>query len=100
MSADSIQIVEYNSKWPAMFAAEREFLLNFVGEYLCGTIEHLGSTAVVSLSAKPVIDIMRGVEPLERSKGAIRLLRANCYSPFKVSYGSNDWPLVIVFVKT
>ena len=85
MSAESIQIVEYNPSWPAMFAAEREFLLSLVGEYLCGTIEHVGSTAVPGLSAKPVVDIMLGVQSLTGSKGAINVLMAKgyCYYPYK-----------------
>jgi GrpB-like predicted nucleotidyltransferase (UPF0157 family) len=36
-----------------------------------GAIEHIGSTAVPGLSAKPVIDIMAGVQTLEGSRPAI-----------------------------
>lgn len=85
MSADSIQIVEYNQKWPEMFAAAREYLLSTVGEYVCGAIEHVGSTAVPGLCAKPVVDIMMGVQSLALSKDAITLLKTNgyCYYPYK-----------------
>jgi GrpB-like predicted nucleotidyltransferase (UPF0157 family) len=86
VAADSIQIVEYEQQWPGMFAAEREFLLSIVGKYVCGTIEHVGSTAVRGLSAKPIVDIMLGVQSLAGSKGAITLLVAKgyCYYPYKV----------------
>jgi GrpB-like predicted nucleotidyltransferase (UPF0157 family) len=85
MPAHAIQIVEYNHKWPEMFASERVFLLSTVGEYLCATIEHVGSTAVPGLSAKPVVDIMMGLESLEGAKGAMTLLGTNgyCYYPYK-----------------
>ena len=39
--------------------------------WLTGPIEHVGSTAVPGLAAKPVIDIMAAVESLEASRPAI-----------------------------
>jgi GrpB-like predicted nucleotidyltransferase (UPF0157 family) len=68
-----------------MFTTEQELLLSIVGEYVCGAIEHVGSTAVAGLSAKPVIDIMMGVESLNASKETIPLLKnaGYCYNPYK-----------------
>jgi GrpB-like predicted nucleotidyltransferase (UPF0157 family) len=43
-----------------MFDAERAQLLDVVGEWVSG-VEHIGSTSVPGLGAKPVIDILVGV---------------------------------------
>ena len=53
-------IVDYDPQWPTLFANEKARLQGAVGEYV-ETIEHIGSTAVPGLAAKPVIDIAIGV---------------------------------------
>jgi len=69
-----IEIVDYDPGWPGMFEAERKLLLRALGPWLAGAIEHIGSTAVVGLRAKPVIDIMAGVHSLPASRDAIPVL--------------------------
>ena len=59
-----IQIIEYNPDWPLRFAAEREQLVA-VFQPLTARIEHIGSTAVPGLGAKPIIDIMLGVDRID-----------------------------------
>jgi GrpB-like predicted nucleotidyltransferase (UPF0157 family) len=56
-----------------------------LGPYLAGPIEHVGSTAVPGLRAKPIIDIMAGVASLDASRGAIEALVAlgYLYWPYK-----------------
>ena len=39
--------------------------------WLAGPIEHIGSTAIPGMVAKPVIDIMAAVESLDASRRAI-----------------------------
>ncbi len=69
MDSDApVCIVSYDPDWPSRFEAEREFLFEAIGRWLAGgSIEHIGSTALPGLAAKPVIDIMAGVESLEGS---------------------------------
>ena len=57
---DSITITPYDPRWPSMFAAERARLAEALGS-LAQRIEHQGSTAVVGLAAKPIIDIVLAV---------------------------------------
>jgi GrpB-like predicted nucleotidyltransferase (UPF0157 family) len=66
-----IEVVPYNPEWPAQFAAEKAALQAALSPWLVGEIEHIGSTAVVGLFAKPVIDIMAPVASLEDSVAAI-----------------------------
>ncbi|TQV85473.1 GrpB family protein [Aliikangiella coralliicola] len=80
-----ISILEYNPDWPDMFDEERRFIGSLLEDFIHGTIEHVGSTAVKGLAAKPVIDIMVGVKTLESSKKAIQIMEVNgyCYHPYK-----------------
>lgn len=57
-------LVEYNDEWPKLFDDEKARLRNRGGE-LVVEIEHIGSTSVPGLSAKPIIDILLGVKKLE-----------------------------------
>lgn len=62
--ADPILIADYDPRWPARFAAEvGRIAPAFAG--LGARIEHIGSTAVPGLAAKPVIDILVGIARLE-----------------------------------
>jgi len=85
LAEDSIIIKPYNPEWVKMFEQEKQFLHEIVALWLVGTIEHVGSTSVIGLSAKPVIDIMVGVESLSVSEPAIKQLQNNgyCYYPYK-----------------
>ena len=65
-----IQVVEYNSLWLAQFEQiRRELSSNLID--LAIAIEHVGSTAVPGLAAKPVIDIDVVIESKERLESVI-----------------------------
>lgn len=85
MTQAKVELVQHSPDWSSMFRQEKYFLLEKIGNWLKGSIEHVGSTAVPGLMAKPVIDIMFGVESLEASKPAIEILKNNgyCYFPYK-----------------
>ncbi|QLE07757.1 GrpB family protein [Pseudoalteromonas shioyasakiensis] len=80
-----ISIVEYTPNWPDLFDIEKRFIGSLIKNIDYGTIEHVGSTSVEGLAAKPIIDIMVGLESLEASKNAIQVLESNgyCYHPYK-----------------
>ncbi len=58
-----IILLLYDERWAELFAQEREKILSVMGPN-CAGIEHIGSTAVPGLWAKPVVDILIGVESL------------------------------------
>jgi GrpB-like predicted nucleotidyltransferase (UPF0157 family) len=74
-----VHIAPYDSNWPAVFEPERASLAIALSAWLEGSIEHVGSTAVVGLSAKPVIDIMVGVRSLADSAAARPVLADHGY---------------------
>ena len=81
-----VHTVPYDSDWPRRFEAERQLLISAIGRWLvAGSIEHIGSTAIPGLDAKPVIDIMAGVESLEGSHAALPVLARlqYCYAPYR-----------------
>lgn len=80
-----VHLEPYNPAWPAAFLAERDLLVPVLEPWLVGRIEHVGSTAVPGLAAKPVIDIMAPVKDLESSRLALGALQAigYCYAPYK-----------------
>jgi GrpB-like predicted nucleotidyltransferase (UPF0157 family) len=51
----SIILSKYNSKWTLKFEEEKKLLVSTIGKWLHGSIEHVGSTSVIGLTAKPVI---------------------------------------------
>ena len=67
--AIKVTIVDYNPIWPELFELEKGKLLAAVGDYVLD-IQHIGSTAVPRLAAKPVIDIMIGVRTLTEADAA------------------------------
>lgn len=73
MTDAPIELVPYDAHWPAAFERERGLLEHALAPWLIGPPEHIGSTAVPGLAAKPVIDIMAPVRSLNVSVPAIDL---------------------------
>ncbi len=91
MKQAPVELSKYDSQWPLMFEAEKIFLIEVIGQWLCGSIEHVGSTSVPGLIAKPVIDIMFGVQSLEKSRPAIDVLTNNGYQYFAYKDDVMHW---------
>ncbi len=61
---EKIVIEKYSLAWALDFEHEKIKIGNVLGEKLV-QIEHIGSTSIVDLGAKPIIDIMVGVHNLD-----------------------------------
>ena len=75
-----IRVVPFDPSWPEKFDQERALLERLIDKWVAGGIEHVGSTAVPGLSAKPVIDVMVGVASLDASEPAKAVLVEHGYS--------------------
>jgi len=76
--AERVIIVPYDPDWPGRFEYERAVLaMIFAGRE--AVIEHVGSTAVPGLGAKPVIDVMIGVSRLVDAEDCLAPLEAAGY---------------------
>ncbi len=74
-----VVIVDYDPEWPARFEEERAIIEAAIGPRTVA-IEHVGSTAVPGLGAKPVVDIMVGIDSLADAAACIEPLGAAGYT--------------------
>lgn len=56
MRTQKVVVMPYDGQWKADFAKIRQEILDAAGAFITG-VEHVGSTAVEGLAAKPIIDI-------------------------------------------
>ena len=77
--AKRLVIETYDPHWPARYEQERDLILRAIGQRLVA-IEHVGSTAVPGLGAKPIVDILGGLPRLDDAEGCIEPLRAIGYT--------------------
>jgi len=66
LQTSKIVIADYDPRWPSMFEEEKNRLIKDIGQWALD-IQHIGSTSVSGLGAKPVIDIMIGVRTLQEA---------------------------------
>ncbi len=67
---ENIHIVDDDANWPRLYAAERELILQAT-DSVFAAIEHIGSTAIPGLPAKPIIDMMAAVLNLDAGRAAV-----------------------------
>ncbi len=77
-----IVIADYNPLWPFTFLKEKH-LIDTALQGLSPVVEHIGSTSVPGLAAKPVIDILVGLPDESRLQQAIAPMMDSGYVYFK-----------------
>ena len=91
--AEDVQLGPHDPAWATGFEQERARLLALVpGEF--AAVEHIGSTAVPGLPAKPIIDMLAGVASLDGVDALIARLCDNGYSTsaaFNASLSDRKW---------
>jgi GrpB-like predicted nucleotidyltransferase (UPF0157 family) len=90
---EKVEIADYDSDWPQRFEAESRRLKELCGVSL-SKIEHVGSTAVPGLPAKPIIDIIAVAPSVEEADTLVELLCANGYTTsveFNATLGDKRW---------
>jgi GrpB-like predicted nucleotidyltransferase (UPF0157 family) len=82
---EPVRVVAYDPGWPERFEQERIAIQAAIGDAVTGGIHHVGSTSVPGLAAKPVIDILAGVDDLESSRACFEpLTRLDyVYAPYR-----------------
>jgi GrpB-like predicted nucleotidyltransferase (UPF0157 family) len=69
-----IAICDYDAAWPERFADQQRALTELLAPWLAGPVEHVGSTAVPGLPAKPIIDMLAPVHSLPDARAAVPVL--------------------------
>ena len=82
-----IEIREYDREWPELYAREEERICTILGDRVV-RIEHVGSTSVSGLPAKPVIDIVLEVPDSADESEYLPDLEAAGY---RLSVREPDW---------
>jgi len=93
----SVIIEAYNPEWAIEFQREAKKINNIFSEKIID-IEHIGSTSVKELGAKPIIDIMGGVKDLKDVEEFIEPLNQIGYEfvyhkefPFRRFFRKGQW---------
>jgi len=73
-----VKIVAYNPEWSNKFKAIRKDLEVILRE-LSPKIEHIGSTSIPGLAAKPIIDIAVGIDSIKDLNKTIEPMLSNSY---------------------
>jgi GrpB-like predicted nucleotidyltransferase (UPF0157 family) len=74
LSDQSIELVDYNPSWINRFVEQQQKLQRLLERWLAGRIEHIGSTSIPGLRAKPIVDIAAPVRSLTCAQSAISIL--------------------------
>jgi GrpB-like predicted nucleotidyltransferase (UPF0157 family) len=86
-----IELVPYSPEWPLRFASEAALIRAALGQWLAADLEHIGSTAVPGLVAKPIIDIMGAVADLPSTRAAIAAAQRIGYRYFPYKPDQMHW---------
>ena len=68
-----IIVADYDPAWPKLYETERSKVKSLLGERAI-EVEHIGSTAVLGLAAKPVVDIAIAINRLDDAGPIIKEL--------------------------
>lgn len=78
LARGTVELRAHRPEWHTAYASEAARLRERLGDRLCG-IEHVGSTAVEGLPAKPVVDILGLVADLKTARELVSSLSAAGY---------------------
>jgi GrpB-like predicted nucleotidyltransferase (UPF0157 family) len=92
----TVAVSPYSTEWPVLFRRVREELLAVFAPTAV-VVEHIGSTSVPGLAAKPVIDVLLGASTLADVEAKIEPLVEKGYS--YISKYERKLPMRRYFVK-
>jgi GrpB-like predicted nucleotidyltransferase (UPF0157 family) len=74
MADQRVELADPSPAWADRFAEQRVAVEELLTPWLAGSVEHIGSTSVPGLRAKPVIDMLAPVGSLARARAAVPVL--------------------------
>ncbi|MBY3594704.1 GrpB family protein [Rhizobium bangladeshense] len=84
-----VELVNYDREWPVAFQRIRVKLAALLPQALA--IDHVGSTAIPDMTAKPLIDIDIVLPGLEHIESATQVLLSENYEPRGNRYDDQVW---------
>jgi GrpB-like predicted nucleotidyltransferase (UPF0157 family) len=77
-----VRISSYKPAWKKLYKKEEKLLRSVIGEYILD-IQHVGSTSIPGAKAKPIIDIVIGLEKLKDGEKCIKPLKKLGYEYYR-----------------
>jgi GrpB-like predicted nucleotidyltransferase (UPF0157 family) len=73
LSQHKVEVHPYDPEWPVLYEQEANRLRTALRDWIMG-IEHIGSTAVPGMPAKPIVDIAIGIRDFEEGFEMVPLM--------------------------
>ncbi|RIV16545.1 GrpB family protein, partial [Klebsiella pneumoniae] len=89
-----VELVPYDPEWTIDFSAAEVLLRSTLGEYVV-EVEHIGSTAVPGLAAKPINDVDVTLAGLNNIPEASAALIAAGFEPRGNRYDDDVWAFLV-----
>lgn len=93
-ASNPVELVPYDPDWPVAFTRIREKLEGLLRPYVV-MIEHVGSTSIPGLAAKPLLDIDIVLRGLDDVPAATQILLARNYEPRGNRYDDDVWAFML-----
>lgn len=90
---ENVELREYNPAWPGIFHEEQQRLQSLFPDVFLD-LQHIGSTAVPGLLAKPVVDLLAGVRSFAVARSLNEPLCRCCYATsaaYNASLADRQW---------
>lgn len=89
-----VKIVPYRKEWAKLFEKEKKRLEKALGNKVVD-IQHVGSTSIQNMPAKPIIDINVGIKMMKNSGKFIKLFKSLGYE-YNPKFGSGRTHMVFI----
>lgn len=78
----TVKVIPYQKEWAIEFEKEKKRILKVCGDKIVA-LEHIGSTSIPGLAAKPIIDIAVGITKLKDANTLLKPLETIGYHFYK-----------------
>jgi GrpB-like predicted nucleotidyltransferase (UPF0157 family) len=73
-----VKLAPYSSEWPKLFEEEEKLLRGLIGKYVID-IQHIGSTSIPGMTAKPILDIGIAIARFQEGKRCVKPIESLGY---------------------
>src|SRR5690606_22052333 len=94
LASGEISLAWAHDAWAAAYEQERAGIIEAIGEHVLD-IEHVGSTSIPKVPAKPILDVLIGVRDFDEANACVAPMVAIGY----IYRGENGIPRRHYFVK-
>lgn len=79
LNRGELHLSPYRDEWPVLFKTEKKVIAEAIGDRVWD-IQHVGSTSIIGMSAKPILDIAIAVKEFEAATVCIEPLSSLGYT--------------------